>query len=510
MNQKPQSAVDSSLGRAFLAPALMFGACTLAGAGCASAPSSTAAADVRRTEAPTAQPTPPTEVASRDSERVIFSDEPAAGTAATAGSGSGDRSLVDALASSYSADMASLAQLQAQREEKNRLAAVTAVPPAVTAVPAADTAVASTVTAVPPAVTAVASAVTAVPPAVTAVPSTVTAVPSAVTAVPPAVTAVPSAVTAVPPAVTAVPPAVTAVPAAVTAVPFTVTAVPPAVTAAPPAVTAAPSTVTAAPSTVTAAPSTVTSANSALALPPTVPTDPESLAVLLAASLARRGAESAHPMQDWLAYAALAVGTPTLELPADFGADLLPAERERITKAHAAFATIGRLLAKGDTLDSSTTDALLAAFSTGPALEIPKLELCTKVESFGRYAPLGNTKFLARSNPRVIVYSELLGFASNLEEGQFVTRLATRISLESESDGLTVWTRNPEWTAVLDTSPVRRSEFFVGEIIPISEHLTVGSYRLRVDIRDESSGRVATASLPIHVVADAAVTAVVN
>jgi hypothetical protein len=252
----------------------------------------------------------------------------------------------------------------------------------------------------------------------------------------------------------------------------------------------------------------MTAANMALELPPATPTDPEALSLLFAASLAMRGGTSTHPMQDWLGFAALALTSPALELPTDFGADLLPAERERITKAHAAFATIGRLLAKGDEIDAGTTEALIAALTSSPKLEIPKIELCTKVESFGRFSPLGTHKFLARTNPRVIVYSELQGFASELEGDQYVTRLATRISLESERDGIEVWARNPEWTAVVDASPVRRSEFFVGEIIPISEHLTVGSYLLRVAIRDESTGRVATTSMPIQIVADAAMAAV--
>jgi hypothetical protein len=352
----------------------------------------------------------------RPTERVVFSDEPVASTE-TVGGNQVDRSLVDALAGSYAADVASLADLQAQRNAKERESAVTAVPSAVTAAP-----------------------------------STVTAVPSAVTAVP--------------------------------------------------------STVTVVPSTVTAVPSTVTAANMALELPLATPTDPEALSLLFAASLAMRGGTSTHPMQDWLGFAALALTSPALELPTDFGADLLPAERERITKAHAAFATMGRLLAKGDEIDAGTTEALIAALTSSAKLEIPKIELCTKVESFGRFSPLGTHKFLARTNPRVIVYSELQGFASELEGDQYVTRLATRISLESERDGIEVWARNPEWTAVVDASPVRRSEFFVGEIIPISEHLTVGSYLLRVAIRDESTGRVATTSMPIQIVADAAMAAV--
>ncbi len=425
---------DASLARVLFAPTVAFGAWTLAGVGCASAPvvarTTTVQQSVQEGDSIEAPATPARERTVPPTERVVFSDEPAASTE-TVGGNQADRSLVDALAGSYAADVASLADLQAQRNAKERE-------------------------------------------------STVTAAPSAVTAAPSAVTAAPSAVTAAPSAVTAVPSTVTA----------------------------APSTVTAAPSAVTAAPSTVTAANMALELPTATPTDPEALSLLFAASLAMRGGTSTHPMQDWLAFAALALTSPELELPTDFGADLLPAERERITKAHAAFATMGRLLAKGDEIDAGTTEALVVALTSGPKLEIPKIELCTKVESFGRFSPLGTHKFLARTNPRVILYSELQGFASELEGDQYVTRLATRISLESERDGIEVWARNPEWTAVVDASPVRRSEFFVGEIIPISEHLTVGSYLLRVAIRDESTGRVATTSMPIQIVADAAMAAV--
>ena len=411
---------DASLTRVLFAPAVAFGAWTLAGVGCASAPvaarTTTVQQSVQEGDSIEAAATPAHERTVPPTERVVFSDEPAASTE-TVGGNQADRSLVDALAGSYAADVASLADLQAQRNAKERESAVTAVPSTVTAAP-----------------------------------STVTAAPSAVTAVP--------------------------------------------------------STVNAAPSAVTAVPSAMAAANMAFELPPATPTDPEALSLLFAASLAMRGGTSTHPMQDWLAFAALALTSPTLELPTDFGADLLPAERERITKAHAAFATMGRLLAKGDEIDAGTTEALVAALTSGPKLEIPKIELCTKVESFGRFSPLGTHKFLARTNPRVIVYSELQGFASELEGDQYVTRLATRISLESERDGIEVWARNPEWTAVVDASPVRRSEFFVGEIIPISEHLTVGSYLLRVAIRDESTGRVATTSMPIQIVADAALAAV--
>lgn len=249
-----------------------------------------------------------------------------------------------------------------------------------------------------------------------------------------------------------------------------------------------------------------TQVNGALELPPppvTVPTEPGELAKLLADSLARRGGESAEPLRDWFAYAALAVGDPDLELPEDFGADLLPAERERVVSAHAGFVALGIALRDGRReFDRSTSESLVLALTGGPMLEIPKVALCTKVEGFGRYSTVGTHRFLARSNARFIVYAELDGFRSDLVGGSFTTRLATRVTLESERDGIEVWQRSPEWTAVVDTSPVRRDEFFLCEIVSLSEFLTVGSYRLKVEIRDELTGAVATTTTPIHVVAD--------
>ena len=255
----------------------------------------------------------------------------------------------------------------------------------------------------------------------------------------------------------------------------------------------------------------ITAVNGALELPPPpapTPTTPTELAKLLAESLAKQSQDSTAPMREWLAFAALAVAEPTLELPADFGADLLPTERERITRAHAGFVAIGKALQSGaEEIDRTVADRLLSALAGGPKLSIPKVDLCTRVEGFGRYVPLASNKFLARANTRFIVYTELDGFSSELTDGAFVTRLATRVSIQSERDGIDVWQRSPEWTAVVDSSDVRRKEFFLCEIVPVSEYLSVGSYRLKVEVRDESTGTVAESIVPIQIVADPAMAA---
>jgi len=480
-------------------PMMLLGVWTLSGFGCASfggdgnAPP-TAQSEMVRPEAVRSNP-PAT--ASRP-DRVVFSDEATDASggldAATLAQGqSGGDGLVDALASSYSADMQALSEMQTKREAARQRAPVSAQ------VAFEGESAAS------PVASPVAS--TAASPVASTAASPVAST-AASTAPVPAKGATETAVQAQQPIQQAQPqPRAQAEPSQPsTSVAASTAAVPP--TTNPPTATAA----SAAPvATVVPTPTLLsgpTQANSALEIQPPVPTDPGELAKLLAESLVKRSLTSTEPVRDWLAFAALALANPSLALPGEFGADLLPAERERITNAHAAFATIGRILAEGGAIDTATTDALVAALAGGPKLIIPKVELCTKVESFGRFSPLGNNRFLPRSNARFIVYSELQGFSSGLENGQYVTRLATRIAIESERDGIEVWARSPEWTAVVDASPVRREDFFVGEIVPVSEYLSIGSYRLKVEIRDEATGVVATAFHPIQIVADPAMAAV--
>ena len=460
-------------------PMMLLGVWTLSGFGCASfggdgnAPP-TAQSEMVRPEAVRSNP-PAT--ASRP-DRVVFSDEATDASggldAATLAQGqSGGDGLVDALASSYSADMQALSEMQTKREAARQRAPVSAQVAFEGESAASPVASPVASTAPVPANGATETAIQVQQPIQQAQPQ-----PRAQAEPSQPSTSVAASTAAVPP--TTNPPTATAASAA-------------------PVATVVPT------PTLLSGP---TQANSALEIQPPVPTDPGELAKLLAESLVKRSLTSTEPVRDWLAFAALALANPSLALPGEFGADLLPAERERITNAHAAFATIGRILAEGGAIDTATTDALVAALAGGPKLIIPKVELCTKVESFGRFSPLGNNRFLPRSNARFIVYSELQGFSSGLENGQYVTRLATRIAIESERDGIEVWARSPEWTAVVDASPVRREDFFVGEIVPVSEYLSIGSYRLKVEIRDEATGVVATAFHPIQIVADPAMAAV--
>lgn len=459
-------------------PWLMIGAWSLLGVGCASMGESRStaqrSANTNASVAPTTttqtqpfnDPAAPTQ--SSAPTRVIFSDEPTPTNEATPNAVAAMQgpALADALASTYQSDMDALAAMQAQRDNarttqaNTNASAATDKTRAVEFTNAAENKAFANTQAAPVTAPSTTSASTTTPPVVPAT----TALPTTTT--PTTTTPTTTATASLPPTTTVASPAL--VPAAVNPV----------------------------------------QANSSLELPApevVIPTDATELSRLLAASLMEAASTSATPMKQWIAYAALAVTNPAMTLPADFGADLLPAERERVVKAHGAFVKLGQSL-QSPTIefDVLTQQALVAALSGGPRLSVPTVELCTRVDSFGRFNAIANRKFLAGTTPKFIVYSEVAGFTSVLEESRFVTRLATRIVIETERDNVEVWRRSPEWTGSLDGSDVRRNEFFLGEIVQLSQHLTVGGYRLKVEVRDESTGAISSTAVSFQVVADPA------
>jgi hypothetical protein len=237
--------------------------------------------------------------------------------------------------------------------------------------------------------------------------------------------------------------------------------------------------------------------------------DTNEMSRLLAQAFAQKGAQSMDPMKVWFIYSSLAVSNPDIELPEGWGADLLPAERDRIAAAHKGFSALGRSFREGkSSVDSLTRQALVAALTGDTALTIPKVDLCSKISGYGDYSPIGGRNFRVGANNRVIVYSELDGFKSRFENGKWTTRLATRVSIVPVNGGddttntvpaTLAWCRTPEWTEVTDTSDKPRSEFFLGEIIPIGSSLIVGSYAVKVEVKDLSSGAVTSSIVPFQI-----------
>ena len=242
------------------------------------------------------------------------------------------------------------------------------------------------------------------------------------------------------------------------------------------------------------------------------PNDPMQLSKLLANAFAQAGSGSMDPLRVWFIYSSLAVSNPDITLPEGWGADLLPAERDRVLAAYAGFSALGRAFRTGASeVDSATRQALVAALVGEPALTIPKVDLATKVAGYGDYSPVTRRSFLAGGNNRVIVYSELDGFKSHLENGKWTTRLATRVSIvptNSPNASTIAWSRTPEWTEVVDTSDAPRCEFFLGEIIPIANSLAAGNYHVKVEVKDLATGATTSSYLPIEVLDERAFAAV--
>ncbi len=224
------------------------------------------------------------------------------------------------------------------------------------------------------------------------------------------------------------------------------------------------------------------------------------LSQLLANAFAANSEGTMDPMRVWFIYASLAVSNPDIKLPEGWSNDLVPAERDRVLAAHAGFAALGKSFRDGATnVDSTTRQALVAALTGEPALTIPRVDLCSKVVGYGDYSPIGRRNFLQGSNNRVIVYSELDGFKSNLENGKWTTRLATRVSIIASNGNSSAWSRTPEWTEVVDTADNRRNEFFLGEIIPINANLAMGNYFVRVEVKDLTTGATTSSIVPFKV-----------
>lgn len=151
----------------------------------------------------------------------------------------------------------------------------------------------------------------------------------------------------------------------------------------------------------------------------------------------------------------------------------------------------------------------VGAADGGGALALPTVALCTRVEAFGRYTPLGSSVLLAGRAQRALVYTEVENFAHQPmaqsagavagDAAQWVVELAQRVSLY-HADGTLAW-RTPEET-LRDASRNVRRDFYLVQRIDLPPTLSVGSYNLKVTVRDLQSGATAERVIPLSVVAD--------
>ncbi len=227
----------------------------------------------------------------------------------------------------------------------------------------------------------------------------------------------------------------------------------------------------------------------------------------LVAQLDQRLAASANDesLRPWLARAALGAIDPTQELTeADLGT-LAPDQRRIVLAYQRTFSQIAR--GTGDGAEADRRAMIEAAHELADQvageqpLSIRNLKLCSKVNGFGVYDAFKGDTFLAGRNTPVIVYAELDHFRTETtDDRKHRVRLTQEIVLFNEADGLPVWRQRP--ATITDESHNIRRDFFVVQVIRLSDRLTVGKYLLKVTITDEVGRSVDEATLPIRLVAD--------
>ena len=142
-------------------------------------------------------------------------------------------------------------------------------------------------------------------------------------------------------------------------------------------------------------------------------------------------------------------------------------------------------------------------------LTIPTATLCYKVDGFGLYSELprndGRYKFLAGRANEAIVYVELDGFAyrsvAQDNANGYTIDLTQDVSLYEADSRVLAWRLTAQ--DISDFSRNQRHDFYMIQIIKLPASLTIGSYDLKVSVRDRTSQAVAEQVIRIDVVADA-------
>jgi len=250
--------------------------------------------------------------------------------------------------------------------------------------------------------------------------------------------------------------------------------------------------------------------------PPSLEERIADLAGRLAVLLRERGESRADLAAELPALAALeALDADGLGpwLDPEFGL-LAPAETDTAFRLR----DLQRALAERPDAPGDAIAELAAELLAARPLAIAVAELCTRVEGFGRYAPIGDPVFLAGRRHRLIVYTQIEGFTavplddaglplsdaagSELPASSHRVELSQELLLYHDADGLLAWRRPPQKTGYDAITPVR--DFFMVDQIELPRTLTVGRYHLKVVVRDAANDAVDERIIPIRVVADPA------
>lgn len=238
---------------------------------------------------------------------------------------------------------------------------------------------------------------------------------------------------------------------------------------------------------------------------PAPPMDTQALVDALRRRLADADESGNAGLRPYLARAALSAIDPAHGLTEADLAALSTDQRRLVLAYQRVFSQMGRGLGRDVRADRQLLEDLAMELADQAAaaqpLTIRNVKLCRRVTGFGQYQAFDRSVFLARRSHPVIVYAELDHYQTDVEsDGRRVARLTQELTLYNDADGLPVWRQRP--VEIVDRSFNRRRDFFIVQVVNLSDRLTVGKYLLKVTITDQIGNAVDEASVPIQIVAD--------
>lgn len=120
-------------------------------------------------------------------------------------------------------------------------------------------------------------------------------------------------------------------------------------------------------------------------------------------------------------------------------------------------------------------------------LELVELRLCSQVEGFGVVTPIDSSHLCA--GDRVIVYVEVDGVHYDLTSNGYHSRLDGRQEITPEGGGPTLAAILPPFEEVATR---RRRDYYAPYPVTIPRNLALGTYTLRLTLRDAHSDRIAS------------------
>ncbi|MBL0869835.1 MAG: hypothetical protein IBJ18_04585 [Phycisphaerales bacterium] len=150
---------------------------------------------------------------------------------------------------------------------------------------------------------------------------------------------------------------------------------------------------------------------------------------------------------------------------------------------------------------SRVIERAAAKASASQGLSVAQLQLCTRVDGYGKYVSLDGAPIVAGKPLMALVYTEVENFTQTSAGtgGEYSVNLSQEVRLYTEA-GTAVWSR-PKQVA-RDSSKNRRRDYFLVQRIEIPGNLAPGRYDLKVTVRDEDANAVSERSVPITIVAD--------